>query len=255
MREGLSPSPMRLVSLLLLVVVSAAARFSCAGSFGVAPTRVDLDRGTRTAVVDVTSDDDRRLGFQVKLFEWTQDAEGKDVHAESQDLIWFPQLFSLNPKDKRIIRVGLKQGVGGPGAVERAYRLFIEEMPSPSESAKGAELKVVLRFGLPIFVSPVTVQRKLVAESVKATPGRLTLRVRNEGNVSVRFEAVRAKRGDTVVGEGPGWYVLAGATRDFDVAIAPDKCPVTGSLDVEAVAEGNSVRHALEATPALCPRS
>src|SRR5512140_3419810 len=105
---------------LLALLAAAGAR---AGSFGVSPTRVDLDRGAKSAIIEVTNDDEAKLSFQAKLFEWRQGADGKDEYAESQDLIYFPQIFTIAPKAKRIIRVGIK---GPPGDVEKAYRLFVE---------------------------------------------------------------------------------------------------------------------------------
>lgn len=239
-----------LAALLLLLLPSLAV----AGSFGVSPIRVDLDRGNRSAVVQITNEDERKLSFQVKLVEWTQDANGQDQYAESQDLIFFPPLFSLNPNEKRLLRIGTKTGAT-PGVAERSYRLYIEELPPPAEAGVGAQLRIALRFALPIFVAPASPSRKLVVESVRAQAGSVTLRLRNEGSQSTRLETVRVRQAGQAVSEAQGWYVLAGKARDFEVKVDPGKCPLTGPLEVEAQAEGVVlVRDTLADAAALCKR-
>ena len=225
-----------------------------AGSFGVSPIRVDLDRAARSAVVEVSNDDQRKMSFQAKLMEWTQDAEGKDVYADSNDLVFFPPLFTVNPGEKRIMRVGTKTGAA-PGAVEKTYRLYIEELPPPAEASAGAQLRIALRFALPIFVAPAAPGKKLAVDGVRAQPGSLTLRLRNDGNQSSKLESVRVRSGAEAVGEAQGWYVLAGKARDFEVKVDPAKCPLSGPLEVEAQTEGVViVRTALGDPAPLCKR-
>jgi fimbrial chaperone protein len=223
------------------------------GNFGVAPTRLDFDRGTRTATIEVSSEDEQKLNFQVKLFEWSQTAEGRDEYRESQDLIWFPQIFAVNPNEKRIIRVGLK-GQAPPPAVEKTYRLFIEEIPQPSAAASGAEVKVVIRFGVPLFVAPAVPRRSLAIDSVQAAPGKAIVRVRNDGTRSVKVEGVRLQRESSLVAEAQGWYVLAGVTRGFEIPVDPGKCPTSGSLEAVVTAEGASLKQPFASSPALCGR-
>ena len=223
-----------------------------AGSFGVAPTRLDFDKGAKSGVIEVSNDDERKLSFQLKLFEWKQGPDGKDQYVESQDLIYFPQLFSVNAHDKRIIRVGLK-GVAALPA-ERAYRLFIEEMPDPATGAGGAEVKVVLRFGVPLFVAPESPRKAFTFDNVEVAKGKLLMTIRNGGNQSAKFEFLRVRRGDAVVAEAAGWYILAGATRTFELPMDPAKCVSSGALEAMATAEGVVVKQAFTASPLLCER-
>ena len=130
-----------------------------AGDFGVSPIRVDLDRSTRTQVVRVTNDDERLLSFQMRMMEWTQDAEGRDRYADSADLVFFPQQMQVPAKESRVVRLGYRQP---PGPTERAYRLYVAELPrgtQPGEPGK-AMVEVAVRFGVPVFVRPSVVQEK-----------------------------------------------------------------------------------------------
>ena len=253
MARGLpGPEPMRLSARLLLLATCGIAATALAGSFGVAPTRVDLDRGTRSATIEVGSEDSAKLNFQVKLFEWTQDSDGKDQYVESQDLIWFPQLFTVNPQGKRIVRVGTRQATVPER--EKTYRLFIEELTQPGAAQSGTQVSVVLRFGVPIFVAPAAPRRSFVIDSVEPMRGMFKVRIRSDGSQSAKFESLKIQRGDTVYAEAQGWYVLAGAARTFEIRIDPSKCPSPGPLEFVAAAEGVVLKQALAASPVLCER-
>ena len=244
--------PARAVPLLALIVALGGGAPASAGSFGVAPTRIDLGSGARSSLVEVSNDDTRKLSFQVRLSAWTQDAAGKDEYRESQDLIFFPPLFTVNPGDKRVIRVGLKGGEAP--AAERAYRLYIEEIPEPATAAAGPEVKVVLRFGVPVFVAPAAPRKRFEVESVEAQPGKVLLRVRNEGNQGAKFETVKVMRGGAAIAEATGWYILPGAARTFEVPVDAGRCASGDALEVVAQAEGLAVKRALAANTALCAR-
>src|SRR5208283_2977550 len=126
---------------------------SIAGLFGISPIRLDLDRQSKTDSITISNDEaERKLDMQAKLFEWTQNEKGEDVYVESNDLVFFPRIFSIDPQDKRVMRVGLKVPAT---ATEKAYRLFIEELPPPRDPEKtGTQVLFVLRFGVPIFIRP-----------------------------------------------------------------------------------------------------
>lgn len=243
---------MRLTALLLSCSVCVLAGAAFAGSFGVAPTRLDFDRGTRSTVIEIASEDAQKLSFQAKLFEWKQGPDGKDEYVPSQDLIWFPQLFTVDPKGKRIIRVGTRPG--SPPDREKTYRLFIEEIAPPAAASSGAEVRVVLRFGVPIFIAPAVAQKSFAVESVESARGKVLMRVRNNGTQSARFETVTLQRGDTVLAEAQGWYLLVGGARTFEIPVDPAKCPPPGPVEAVASAEGVVLRQAFSASPVLCER-
>ena len=236
----------RIAALSSLIAASAAH----GGAFGVAPIRLELDRATRTSLITVTSDDARKLYFQAKLFEWTQDPQGKDVLAESADLVFFPQIFTLDPKQKRVIRVGSK---GPAPAKEKAYRLFIEEMPDPNEGpAAGAQVAVRLRFGVPIFHWDGSPQPKLEAQA-RPGKGEAILTVRNDGDRNIRLEELFVLQGDRVLAKAAGWYVFPGVSREFSLPFPREACPISGPLRLRAVGEGREVNVGLESATGLCP--
>ncbi len=236
----------RCAGLMLALAIPAAH----AGGFGVAPIRLDFDSSVKTGAITVSSDDTARLSFQMKLFEWSQDKNGKDQYKESSDLIFFPQLMTLQPKDKRIIRVGTKSP---PAAAERTYRLFIEELPDANaKRGKGAQVAVKLRFGVPLFVAPIEPRLAGTIEDAALAKGEVRLRVRNTGNQHFRFETISASAGGAAIGQVEGWYLLAGAARSYTIKVDPQACAKAGRIEVALSAGSLEIKRELEATPVLC---
>lgn len=221
-----------------------------AGAFGVSPIRLDLDGATRTGLITVANDDDRRLYFQIKLFAWTQSPEGEDKYAESAELIFFPQIMSVEPRERRLVRIGVK---GAPPPGERAFRLFIEELPEPGEAAaSGAQIAVRLRFGVPIFLAGDKGQARPEITLADAASGAVQVSIRNTGDRQIRFEEVSARAGERIVGKAAGWYVFPGTTRLFSIPIDKEGCPSSGDIEIRAVGEGRELRKSLAASPLLC---
>jgi fimbrial chaperone protein len=234
----------------LLLGLTFAAQTAHAGSFGVSPIRLDFDRSAKTGVITVSNDDEIRLSFQLKLFEWTQDAEGKDQYVENGDLIFFPQIMTLEPKEKRLVRVGTKSPAP---QIERTYRLFIEEIPEVGEvPAQGTQVAVKLRFGVPIFVAPIKAEMSGAIEDAKLSKGEVQLRVRNTGNQHFRFEAISVKAGSASIGEVQGWYLLPGAARAYSIKVDKDACAKSGKLEISLNGDGLVMKRELDATPVLC---
>jgi len=239
--------PRGLVALLLAACCPLSA---VAGAFGVSPIRVDLDPGTRSGLVTVSNEDDRKLFFQLKLFEWTQSATGEDQLAESDALIFFPQILTVESKDKRIVRVGVKAPPAGP---ERAFRLFIEELPDPNDPTPGgAQIAVRLRFGVPVFLSSGKGESIPEMTAVEGAKGAIRVAIRNTGTRQIRFEELSARDGDKVVLRTAGWYVFPGSTRSFTIPVTPHDCPVPKALEIRAVGEGKDIRRKFDTPAELC---
>lgn len=243
-------SPWRALRAVLLAFTAITGNADAA-VFGVSPIRIDLTPDTRTAVVNVSNDDTRKLYFQAKLVEWTQTPDGKDQYAESKDLVFFPAIFTIEPGEKRIIRVGSK---GPILPAHRAYRLFIEELPDPNDrgAGAGAQVAVRMRFGVPIIVGKGEA-RPVIVEAT-AAPGAVKALIRNEGDRMVRFDELTLASGERTVGKTGGWYVFPGVTREFVVPVDAAACPVDATMEIRASVDGKVTRASVAAAPALCPR-
>lgn len=244
------PDPPRALRAAILALAALAIPASDAAMFGVSPIRIDLTPEARTAVINVSNDDTRKLYFQAKLVEWTQSPDGKDHYAESKDLVFFPPIFTIEPGERRIVRVGSK---GPVMPAHRAYRLFIEELPDPNaKAASGSQVAVRMRFGVPIVMGKGEA-KPVVVEAVPGT-GSVRALIRNDGDRLVRFDEVTLSSAGRLVGKAAGWYVFPGVTREFVVPVDPAACPLSGELELRATVDAKSTRAPVAAEPALCPR-
>lgn len=240
-----------LLALLSVAVLPDAAR---GGEWRVSPIRLDLGRDAKTGVITVMNDADGKLQLQLTASEWTQDAEGKDLYAESGDLVYYPKIMSVGGKEERILRAGIRIPAAGR---EKAYRLFLEEIPGPRTSA-GTGVAIAVRFGVPVFVKPVREEPKAELGPVAMDNGTVSVRVRNAGNVHfvVRTVIVTAKdaRGEGVFRtEINGWYLLSGASRAYAAAIPAGACAAAASIDVDVRTDRTTLVGHLAADRSMCP--
>jgi fimbrial chaperone protein len=237
---------MSAVSALLLWVHGAIA-----GQFGVSPIRLDLDRGAKTGAVTISNDEtDKPLQVQMKLFAWTQDADGKDQYEESGDLTFFPRMMTLPPQEQRLLRAGIRLP---PGTTERSYRLFVEEIPEPGKgTAAGAQVSVAIRFGVPIFVGPLKENAQGMIDKAAVTKGTLQVLVRNTGNVHFMIQTLTARSGDTFNNEVSGWYLLPGASRNHSISIPKDVCLKLSKVDVTVKTDKLELTRSVDIDKSMC---
>lgn len=218
------------------------------------PIRLDFGRDAKTGIITVMNDAEEELRLQLTAHEWTQDAEGRDVYAESGDLVYYPKMMVVDGKSERIVRAGFRVPAA---AREKAYRLFIEEIPAPRKSA-GTNVAIAVRFGVPVFVKPPKEEPKAEIGPVAMDNGTVSARVRNAGNAHFVIRAVtvtgKDSRGEEVFSrETRGWYLLAGASRSYATAIPPEICPNVTHVDVAVRTDGSTLAGRLAADRSMCP--
>ena len=218
-----------------------------AGRFSVAPIRVDLSPAVRIAAVTVTSEDDHPLVFRNSPSLWTQDANGNDAYTPSADLVITPPLLRVDATEPRTVRVGTLRE---PGDVERSYRVFLEEQPPANREGTGTNIAVVIKFGVPVFVAPVSERVAGEVSVVERKPGNMVLQVRNAGNVHFNVESVAANA--VPLKDVSSWYLLAGTTRRYALAVPPEAC--AGPTVELRVKTTRNVLTAAVAASDVCPR-
>lgn len=233
---------------LLAAAAAALPAPATAFAFGVSPIRLDFDATTRTAAITVSNDDQVKLSFQVRLMRWTQDRDGTDQYEESRDLIYFPRQMMVDPQEKRVIRVGTQ---GAPGEAESAYRLVIEEMAPPEgPGTRGTAVAVRVRFAVPVFVAPAAAAANAMLEHLQVRGGEIRFRLGNGGKRHLKAETIALYRGDALLKQVAGWYVLPGARREFAVTVPPEKCP--GPVTLVIKGEGVELRRELTLDATQC---
>jgi fimbrial chaperone protein len=230
---------------------------SCFGSaFKVTPVTILLSRKAPTALLTLKNESDRPLRFQASVFVWDQTREGKMQLSATRDVLFFPPVFTVEPGATRKVRVGAAAAFE---SLEKAYRIFIEELPDLGSNggAAGAQLQVRTRMGIPIFLQPEGTESGSRIESVASRAGILSFSVRNTGNVHMNLRGVRVRGLDAIGNslferESDGWYVLAAGSRDYEVEIPQHRCEQVARFVIEAQVDGGTVLRNLEPSASSC---
>lgn len=154
----------------------------------VTPVRVQVDAKGR-GVVTVTNVGDRDTLYKINALSWEQ-SDGKDVTTPTKEFIASPPSFTLKPGQTRDIRIGFRSSKRL--AVERTYRLSIQEIPSKVQiEGSTLALSVAVRHLLPVFVAPANQS----AEALPRWTGRhdgdsLIVRCENRGQRHFSFQRI-----------------------------------------------------------------
>jgi fimbrial chaperone protein len=242
------------VILPLIAAVVLAPRAGLAADFTVSPTEINLSTSATSALVTLRNGGKVPLRFEITVVSWSEDERGNMVLSPSSDVTFFPKLVELAGGTSRNIRIGISAGAARD--VERSFRLFVEELPDQSAPLANA-VALRTKVGIPVFVRPAKPSRTAVIDGVSVENGKVLARVRNTGNLHVSVDniSVTGTGGSvspTFTKEGPGWYVLPGATRIFEVPMTATECKSTTSVAVEIFGHNRSLKGASQVSPAAC---
>ncbi len=212
----------------ILTVVSGISA-TWGSSLNISPIRVEITRPPLTSVITLENPGDTPRSYQIESYSWEQDEEG-DRYLETSDLVAVPPLFTLQPKQKQIIRIGIRKSIEKK---EMAFRIFIQEIPVdhlPHNPELG--IRTLLRVGIPVFVGLEDRQSKpnLVWDAEITNNEATALIVENLALRHIQTGRIR-------IGDGNIWntgmYVLAGHRRRWKL---PEPVPLSGNsirLEVE----------------------
>lgn len=239
--------------LIILLLIFFIPHITYAGEFRVTPIRLDLDRGAKSGVITIINEGEEKLHVQMRAFEWNQDAEGKDQYVETNDLLFFPRMMTLEKKEERILRAGIRI----PATTkEKTYRLFIEEIPGPRK-AEGVNIAIAIRFGVPIFVKPFKENARGGIEKIEVLKGVLGVHIKNTGNVHFTIHSINM-RGKNIQGqeifskELSGWYLLNNVSRSYTTPIPEELCKEISEIEIVVKTNRFNMNGKLDVVQAMC---
>ena len=241
--------------LITLIICIAFPSFVLAGDWRVTPIKVVFDRNQKSDIVTVSNEGSENIRMQVNAMEWTQDGEGKDLYSATDDLIFFPKILQLEKNEKRIIRLGIKVPAK---EAEKTYRLFIREIPGQKEDeGKEVRVAIAIRFGLPVFVSPMKEEVKGEVEKAELLEGKLNLRIKNPGNTHFTVRNIKARGAgksgeETFLMETAGWYILHDTSKAYTMEIPPGTCKKTEIITIETITDRFTFQNKLDVNKAMC---
>src|SRR5262245_47029620 len=125
-----------------------------ASTLRVSPVQVNLSAASPSTLLTISNDSDQPIRIQVSASAWDQDSSGKMLLTPTRDVVFFPMMLTIAPHAERKVRVGSSAEFG---SVEKAYRLFVEELPAAATptATGGFQIQVLTRMGIPVFLQPV----------------------------------------------------------------------------------------------------
>jgi fimbrial chaperone protein len=210
---------MRAIAVSLLAIgMLAAAGTAAASSISVAPIRVELSSGKRTAVLTVRNQDDSPVVVQARPAAWSQ-PQGEDQLDDTHDLVVTPPIFTIPGKGQQVVRIALLREPDA--ARELDYRLVLSEVPS-STAPETTGLRVALRITLPVFIAAQAHTGADVAWSHKwRSDGTLEIAAQNRGTAHLQIldfdvQGTKAATADKVHADTPH-YLLPGTVFHWEL--------------------------------------
>jgi len=246
----------RPLALAAALVVLATTSAGTQATFSIDPLLIQLDADNRNAVMSITNTAATDLRFEIKANTWDQTPEGAIQLTPTTDLVVFPPLVTLKAKSTQRVRIGTDVP---QGALEKSYRLMIEELPNGAAPAAGAKVAVRTRIGVPVFLAPTKSVRSGRIDPVTVSKGVVTVPLTNTGTIHAMVDEISVRgmaAPDTPIFDESlkGWYVLAGKTRTWTYTIQPAQCRQVKFLEVEATAHDKLLTLRVDLPAGACVR-
>ena len=224
-------------------LLAGAVGLASAARFSLNPIRVHLGAGHPVETVVLGNEEDHPLSFEVQVKRWTQDTDGAWTLVPSDDLVVHPLIVTVAVGAQARLRIGtLSPSTAG----EQAYRVELQQLRDPAGPADGAQIRMLTRISLPVFVQPRGAKSHLALTVSSPAAEKLGLSLRNAGPAYAPpgVATVRVLDGDgRVVHQGKLslGYVLAGAQLPVATAWPAGACGRAARVEL-TTAEGANLR-------------
>lgn len=187
----------------------------------ISPISISLDAKRPADAVTFHNGTAESKVIQVEIMNWAHE-NGEDRFTPATDLLVSPPMFRVVAGAKQVVRVGLKSRAGANSPSEKTYRLFLQEVPEtapvPVMEGGGAALRLLLRFGVPVFIKPAKAMPESITwQAARRADGSIALGVTNNGNRHLRISEVRLESAGKFAAAGNFAYVFAGETYTWSL--------------------------------------
>ncbi len=237
----------RRLSLALFAAAVLACGAVAASGLQVSPVTLTIQPTQNADGLWLSNTGDGVVNAQVRVYRWTQEGF-EDKLTTSRGLLVSPPMVQLPAEGRQLIRA-IRTGAppSGPGAVQEAYRVIIDELPVDTQGKKG--LQFVLRYSVPIFVEPAgpPASAPQLTWTMRQEAGKTVLEVANSGGTHAQladltFTDTAGHR--TSVHAGLLGYVLPGAQMRWGLKALPATFTAGGSW--EAMIKGNTAQQHIQ---------
>ena len=241
----------RCTGFLAIALASACwltAGAASASGIKVSPVSLTLSPSATSAMLVLTNQGTELVRFHITAFAWGEKPDGQMELSPSTEIVFFPAMVSLKPGEARKVRVGV---TAKPAALERSYRVFVQELPGLVKTA-GQRVSVVgmlTKMGIPVFYEAGTRTSLPAVSGLGITGKSVKFNLTNRGTAHYRATkiVISAKDGANVIHsqEAKGWYVLAGGTRPYVVEFPQAVCATLKSVQIDLETDKGSAKAVL----------
>lgn len=191
-----------------------------AGSIRISPVQVDIVNQNQAASLSLMNQSSASSNLQIRVFKWEQNDLGQDILTETDEIAVSPPALKMQPNMAYNIRAIKTKPISID--VEQAYRIVIDELPSPYDSRKIENgLQVLVRTSLPLFAVKKDAFSNLSAQIVMKND-KAMIAVKNQGTrheliQSLSLENSKSKKSIEISVNTINGYVLAGKTKYFPI--------------------------------------
>lgn len=187
----------------------------------VSPTVINLSLKDNIEQMYLSNTGSQLLRGQVRIYAWTQE-NGNDILSETKDIQVSPPVIDISPGETQLVRLVKKTTESD---VEQAYRVIVDELPSQGNIASQNGVQLLMRYSVPVFVSPV-LQKKSNNNlpdhdfSLQNNHGNLFLMVKNNQQTHLKISELTylTQDGKTImINPGLVGYVLAGQSGKWKI--------------------------------------
>lgn len=206
---------------LALLWGSAFASTVSASDLRVMPVTVEALPQQQASTLVLMNGEQRPLKAQIRVMRWEQ-KDGRETLLPTNDVVADPAVVTLVGGQYYLVRV--VRAANSPIRAEEAYRILVDEVPDPTQTAPG-NVNLVLRQSIPAFFSNRANRLSVVNWSLAQDRNGVWLVARNQGDRRLRLSDVRIEgRGGTLY-QQPGLvgYVLPGAVMRWSIPIEAAK--------------------------------
>lgn len=190
-----------------------------AGSIRISPVQINLIN-QNNASLSLINESATLSNLQIRVFKWEQNDIGQDILTATDEIAVSPPALKMQSNSAYNIRIIKTQAL--PLDVERAYRIIIDELPSPYDSRKVENgLQVLVRTSLPLFVVKKEAFSDLSAQFVMQN-NQPMIAVKNQGSrheliQSLILDNTTTKKSIEIPVNTINGYVLSGKIKYFPI--------------------------------------
>lgn len=217
-----------------LLLLALFSQTLWAANLGITPVAIHMGGAVNRTTVNVVNYGTEAVTMQVETIAWTR-VNGVDQDGETSDIMVNPAVFTVEPGESQIVRVGLRRPSDKPDEV--TYRLVLREVPVVRTETAGTNVRVLMAMRLPIYVAPAKIIRDEKWTVRADKKGNVIVKLQNSGNVHYKIGGVKvrlheAKGGEPVASTTEGGVVFPGEARSFTMRSAQTLASQAITLEV-----------------------